>query len=324
MPAPGAIDCQSHLYPPELLARLEARQEDPLARRRGADLHVIMGAWDRRVFPHHSEPAATLAEMDANGIGLTVLSINDPGPEWFGPDAGAVAREANDFLAAVIRAHPGRFAGLAALPLPDVPAALDELDRAVTMLGFRGLLLYTNLLGRFPDEAAFRPLFARAVQLDAPVFLHPAKPVTLEAVRGYEMTSALGNMFEDTLALTRLILSGVFDEFPSLRLVCPHLGGALPFLIGRLDHQTQVLRRGPTLRRRPSDYLRDVWFDVVSPLPEAIRMVHALVGPERLLFASDHPWVRPAVILEALRRAGLPADDEAAILRDNAVRLLRL
>lgn len=324
--APNAIiDCQSHLYVPAVLKRLEARREHPVVYRKDNRRFVQMGAWHRRVFPQHTRIEGTLATMDANGIELTALSINDPGPEWFGADALDVARLCNDFIAGAARRHPGRLIGLAVVPPPDTRGALAEFDRCVHELGMKGLLLYTNYVGRFPDEPAFRPLFARAEKWGLPVFLHPAKPVTLDAVKDYELTSGLGNMFEDTIALTRLILSGVLDEFPRLKLVCPHLGGALPYLIGRIDHQTQVLKRGPrTVRRAPSHYLRQVWFDIASPLPEAIRFACDLLGPDRLLFASDHPWVQPEVILSALHEARLPTAHEKQILQGNARRLFAL
>ena len=112
----------------------------------------------------------------------------------------------------------------------------------------------------------------RAAELGLPVLLHPAKPLTTEFVKGYEMTSSLGNMFDNTIALTRLLMSGLLDELPKLKLVCPHLGGTLPYISGRMDHQVTVLKRSTqTLQRKPSEYLRDIYMDIVSPLPEAIR-----------------------------------------------------
>jgi predicted TIM-barrel fold metal-dependent hydrolase len=189
----------------------------------------------------------------------------------------------------------------------------------------KGILLYTNLAGKFPDEPEFRPLFARAVELDVPVLLHPAKPVTIEMVKGYEMTSTLGNMFDNTIALTRLLMSGILDEFPQLKLVCPHLGGTLPYIIGRLDHQVTVLKRGPrNLKRTPGEYLRQIWLDIVSPLPLAMKFGHELMGAERLLYASDHPWVEPQLISDALRSLRLPGGDEQMIFADNARKLFRL
>jgi predicted TIM-barrel fold metal-dependent hydrolase len=236
-----------------------------------------------------------------------------------------VARIANDFTAGVVRRHPRRFFGLCVLPLQDVRASLVELDRCVKQLGMKGILLYTNIAGRFPDEPEFRPLFARAVELDLPVLLHPPKPVTIEQVKAYEMTSSLGNMFDDTIALTRIIMSGMLDEFPKLKLVCPHLGGTLPFIIGRLDHQTQVLKRGPkNLKRAPSEYLRRVWLDVVSPQPLAMKFGYDFMGADRLLFSSDHPWVEPKLIRDTLESLNLPSTDLEKIFTGNARRLFRL
>ncbi|WP_010581607.1 amidohydrolase family protein [Schlesneria paludicola] len=320
-----SIDCQSHLYCPEILDRLECRSDDPLVYRRDGDRYVKMGGWHRKVFPHHMDVAVKLANMDANGIAMTALSINDPGPEWFGSDGVAVARVMNDFIADIVRQHPHRFLGLCVLPLQDVTASLIELDRAVGELAMKGILLYTNLAGRFPDEPAFWPIFAKAEELDIPILLHPAKPVTTELVKDYEMTSSLGNMFEDTIALTRIIMSGLLDRHPRLKLVCPHLGGTLPYMIGRIDHQTQVLKRGPKyLTRKPSEYLKQVWFDIVSPAPLAMKYCLEMLGPDKLLFASDHPWVEPDVIRDALSSLQLPHEIEAKILSGNARRLFGL
>jgi len=244
-PRPLCIDCQSHLFCPEVVALLEKRSTDPLIYRKGGDRFVKMGDWHRKILPKHMDIAAKLADMNAAGIDKTALSVNDPGPEWFGTDGPAVARLMNNFVADIVHQHPSRFLGLCVLPLQETAPALAELERCVGTLGMKGILLYTNLAGRFPDEPQFRPLFARAVDLDVPILLHPAKPVTTDVVKGYEMTSSLGNMFDNTIALTRIIMSGLLDQFPRLKLVCPHLGGTLPYIIGRLDHQTQVLKRGP-------------------------------------------------------------------------------
>ena len=319
------IDCQSHLYCPEHVALMEKRTAEPLVDRKDGACWVKMGDWHRKILPNHSDVEAKLADMDACGIGLTALSINDPGPEWFGADGPAVAQMLNDYIAGIVRRHPARFVGLCVLPLQDEQAAQQELDRCVVKLGLKGILLYTNIAGRFPDEPPYRWLFQRAVELDLPVLLHPALPVTAPQVKGYDMISSLGNMFDDTLALTRIIMSGLLDQHPKLKLVCPHLGGTLPFIIGRLDHQVQVLKRGPKyLTRLPSEYLRQVYLDIVSPLPQAIRLAYDLLGPDRLLFASDHPWVAPRLIADALQRANLPAEDQAKIRHLNAKGLFRL
>jgi predicted TIM-barrel fold metal-dependent hydrolase len=323
--ASGLIDCQSHIFCPEVIALLEQRTEDPRVYTEGGVQYLPMGGWLRKIPPFYLDIHAKLASMDVSGVSLAALTINDPGPEWFGHDGPKVARIMNDFIAGLVRQHPTRFFGLCVLPLQDMTASLVELDRCAGELGMKGILLYTNLAGRFPDEAAFRPMFARAVELGMPVLLHPAKPVTTDIVKDYEMTASLGNMFENTIALTRIIMAGMLDEFPQLQLVCPHLGGMLPYIIGRIDHQTQVLKRGPKyLTKAPSEYLKQVWFDVVSPLPLAMKFAHEFSGPDKLLFASDHPWVEPAVILDCLKQANLPAADLIKIGSGNARRLFRL
>ena len=319
------IDCQSHLFCEEIVKVMEKRQTDPVVFTKDGVRVVKMGDWLRKLPPHYFDVNAKLAAMDTAGVELTALSINDPGPEWFGADGPAVARIANDFVARIVAQHPQRFFGLCVLPLQDMPAALVELDRCVRELGMKGILLYTNLAGRFPDELEFRPLFARAVELDLPVLLHPPKPVTIEQVKAYEMTSSLGNMFDDTIALTRIIMSGILDEFPKLKLVCPHLGGTLPFIIGRLDHQTQVLKRGPkNLKCAPSEYLRRVWLDVVSPQPLAMKFGYDFMGADHLLFSSDHPWVEPKLIRDTLESLDLPPADLEKIFSGNARELFRL
>ncbi len=319
-PAPtGLIDCQSHLFSPDMLTMMEQRATDPVVFTKDGTRYLRMGDWLRKVPPLYLDVDAKLTTMDAAGIAMTALSINDPGPEWFGADGLAVAQMANDFVAGVVRKHPSRFFGLCVLPWQDVPASLRELDRCAKQIGMKGLLLYTNLAGRFPDEPEFRPVLARAAELGLPVLLHPAKPLTTEFVKGYEMTSSLGNMFDNTIALTRLIMSGILDELPKLKLVCPHLGGTLPYIIGRLDHQVTVLKRGPKhLTRTPSEYLKSIWLDIVSPLPQAMKFAVEFMGADRLLYASDHPWVQPRLISDGLRSLHLPAADEQKILRGNA------
>lgn len=320
----GIVDCQSHLFFPEVIDFMRRRKTDPIVYDRDGTTFLKMGDWLRKVPPAYLSVEAKLASMDASGISMTLLSNNDPGPEWFGDDGPAVAQVIHDSLAGVIAKHPTRFRGLSTLPLQNEVAASAELDRCVKKLGFVGILLYTNLTGAWCDEPQFHWLYARAEELDIPILLHPSKPMTTEQVKGYELTSTLGNMFENTIALARIIASGLLDKHPKLKLVCPHLGGTLPYICGRMDHQLHVLKRGPqNLQRKPSEYLRTIYMDIVSPLPEAMRFALDFSSADRLLFSSDHPWVQPTEILEPLRSLQLSPEDEAKILTDNARQLFR-
>ncbi len=307
-----------------MLALMEKRKDSPRVYRKGDDRYVVISDWHRRILPKHTDVKAKLADMDNSGIRLTAISINDPGPELFGKDGPAIARTANDYLADLAKQYPTRFIGLMVLPLQDIKASLVEMERCLKN-GMKGILLYSNLNGKFPDLPEFRPLFARAEELDIPVLLHPAYPTTYEATKGYEMAAGLGLMFDTTIALTRIILAGILDEHPRLKLVCPHVGGTLPYLIGRIDHQTMVLKRGAEkIKRAPSEYLKQVWLDTVTPIAMAIRYGYDFAGPDKLLFASDHPWVDPRLIIDNIRSLKLSSEDENKIYCENAKQLFKL
>jgi predicted TIM-barrel fold metal-dependent hydrolase len=189
----------------------------------------------------------------------------------------------------------------------------------------KGILLYSNLAGKFLDEPEFRWLFRTAEERGLPILLHPPSPVCYEQTKGYNLTGGLGLMFDTTIALARIILSGLLDEHPNLKLVCPHVGGTLPYLIGRIDHQVTVLKRVKlTIKRRPSDYLRNIYLDAVNALPSVIRFGIEMVGAERMLYSSDHPWVAPQLIIDNIRSLNLPAEQEAMIFQGNARRLFNL
>jgi predicted TIM-barrel fold metal-dependent hydrolase len=321
----GLIDCQSHMFFPEVLEVMRRRQSEPLVFDQDGVTILKMGDWLRKIPENYTSIPAKLAAMDTNGIEITLLSTNDPGPEWFGHDGPEIAQVIHDSLATVISKHPTRFRGLCTLPLQNERAAAEELDRCVKQLGFVGILLYTNLAGQWCDEPPYHWLYARAEELGIPILLHPAKPMTTEQVKGYELTSTLGNMFENTIAIARIIASGLLDRHPNLKIVCPHLGGTLPYISGRMDHQLNVLKRGPqNLRRKPSEYLRSIYLDIVSPLPEAMRFGLEFSTHHQLLFSSDHPWVQPQEILDPFYSLNLPTDQQRAIFSDNARQLFRL
>src|SRR5947208_7173904 len=291
---------------------------------KGGRRFLVVGNWHRPMVSG-IDVEAKLAAKDAAGIRLTALSTNDPGPEQFSADGPAVARMIHDFLADVVKKHPTRFFALATLPLQDRDAAEAELDRCVGKLGMKGILLYSNLAGKFPDEPEFRWLFRAAETKGLPVLLHPPYPLCYEQTKGYNLTGGLGLMFDTTIALARIILSGLLDEHPKLKLVCPHVGGTLPYLIGRIDHQVTVLKRVQvTLKQRPSEYLRTIYLDAVNALPTVIRFAIDMVGPERMLFSSDHPWVEPKLILDNVRSLKLAAEQEGMIFAGNARKLFNL
>ena len=324
-PAHFTVDCQSHLFVPELIEFMKKRKQQPYAYEKGGATYVVVGEWHRQLRDSHTDVGAKLADMDEAGIQVTTISINDPGPELFGKEGPAIARMLNDYIGGLGQKYPKRFAPLIVLPLQDMNASVKELERCVNKLGMKGILLYSNLDGKFPDEPEYRELFAEAQRLDVPVLLHPAYPVTYDQTVGRNLVGGLGLMFDTTIALSRIILAGILDEFPKLKLVCPHVGGAVPYLVGRLDHQTMVLGRGAeNINKPPSEYLKSIYLDTVSPIAMAIKYGIDFVGADRMLYSSDHPWVDPKIIATQVQSLGLSKDDEAKIFGGNARKLFKI
>jgi predicted TIM-barrel fold metal-dependent hydrolase len=276
-----------------------------------------------------------LADMDANGIDLQVISHVAPAAQGLpGTEALARARKANDLLAAAVAAHPGRFAGFATLPTADPHAAAAELDRAIVELGFVGALVNSTLGSNnaFLDDVRFEPLLDRFERLDAPLYLHPAPPSAAlrdalyaglpPAVAGRLATGAWGWHAEAGLHVLRMIATGVFDRHPGLRLIIGHCGEMIPFMLDRIDAMLRV----DTMALTPSEYFaRNVWVTTsgLFSIPPVMCAVQVL-GVDRVLFSVDYPFGSNAAGRALLDMLPLSAADLAKIAGGNAARVLNL
>ena len=279
--------------------------------------------------------ARRLADMDAAGIDMQVLSVAGDGLEKLDRNAGiAVARDINDMLANAVKAHPDRFAAFTVLPLQAPDAAAAELERCVTKLGFKGALISGTINGRFLDNPVFQPVFAAAEQLDVPIYLHPAPPPP--AVYGAYFgdlpapiaeslsTSAWGWHVETGMHSLRLVASGLFDRFPKLQIIIGHMGENLPFSLVRADGRLSGLN--PQLKKRVADYLRTNFYITTSAYFTAPPLLCALevFGADRMLFAVDYPFSSNADGRKMLDIAPISPNDLAKITHKNAERLLKL
>jgi predicted TIM-barrel fold metal-dependent hydrolase len=284
---------------------------------------------------------ACLLEMDRSGVEMCIRSLTSPGVQGV-PDlkaAIALARDANDHAAAFIKAHPDRLSAFAAVPLQDPAAAADELERAVGELGFKGALVngYSNLgpneQVQYLDEAPVREFWARVAKLRVPVYLHPREPLPSQrrAIQGYPelVGSAWAFAYETSSHAVRLILSGLFDEFPTVQVILGHMGEGLPFMLPRLQHRLDEQRegeRGAKAKRRPGYYFANNFHITTSghfhtkPLLEGIEQI----GVDRVLFSVDYPY-------EQMDSAGRWFDDirldnqsKLKVGRENANRLFSL
>jgi 2,3-dihydroxybenzoate decarboxylase len=274
-----------------------------------------------------------LERMDAAGLDLAVLSLNSPGIQAE-PDprvAADAAARVNDFLAGVIAAHPGRFAGFAALPSQDGEAAAKELHRAVTQLGLRGALINAHTQGRYLDDPSLRVLWACAQDLDVPLYLHPANGADVPHVlSGHpELIGPMWSWGTDTAShVLRLVFGGVFDEFPRAKLLLGHMGEGLPYALWRLDSRWDFhYHHGIELaREHPSAYLRENLYVTTSGVCSAPPLLCALaaLGADHVLFGTDYPFEDMATAAEFLAAAPVSEADRVKIGHANAERLLHL
>jgi predicted TIM-barrel fold metal-dependent hydrolase len=276
-----------------------------------------------------------IAEMDAAGIDMQVLSLSTPGVEQADvAEQVAIAREANDFLADVVKKNPGRFAGLACLPIAAPEQAADELDRRVRQQGFKGTLINGHTRGRYLDDEFFWPILQRAEALDVPLYLHPTMPAKAVAdalyggfsppVSAMLASAGWGWHMETAVHLIRMILGGVFDRYPRLQVVIGHLGEGIPFMLPRLD---QRLPMEITKLARPLPaYLRENVHYTFSEFnfPAAFLDLLLEVGVERIMFSADHPYGSMAEARAFLDHLPVSTSDRESIAHGNAERLFGL
>lgn len=322
------IDCQSHLFPPAYVDILARSRTSTWAERSTGGEFVIRYAdvQEFKLNPESYDPMRKLRDMDRLGIDRAIVSCNMPGPCMLDPELGiAGATAINEGIAEVVAGRPDRFAGLACLPWQEPAAAVQVMERAKEDLKLCGVVLYSHIGGKPVDDPDFEPVYRRAAELGLPIVLHPTVPAWGAYVKEHSMIPMMGLQVDTSFALLRLVLSGMLERYPDLAVVMPHVGGVLPYMIGRIDHQTEVMGRGREhITRPPSDYLRRVFLDVVSPSAEALRFGYEFSGPDRLLFASDHPWVDPQIFLDLVRGMAIPQSEKDRILGGNALELFSL
>jgi len=311
------------------------------------DLDEIAMAWVKRIgFPPPLDPQAVafanarvkdfeefrLPLMDEAGISMQLLSTTGPGIQGIEDTQTAVAsaKRINDSQAEIIRRHPDRFAGFAALPTQDPEAAADELERTVTHLGFKGAMVQGHTNGAYLDEHKFQVLWERAESLGVPICLHIAEP-PVRFRPFYEGHSELmGPIWswgvEAATHVLRIIGAGVFDAFPGAVLIVGHLGESLPYLLGRLDEGYGMAVKKEKLRRPFSEYIRkNIYVNTSGKYnPEALECAKAALGADHILFAADYPYVTPAEAVAQIERSHLDDGEKESIYHANAERLLKL
>jgi len=276
---------------------------------------------------------ARIAAMDDAGIDIFVLSQTSPGVQAEKDAAVAVrrAREANDYLHGQIALHPDRYRGFAHLPMQDVQAASDELERCVKDLGFVGALINGSTNGIYLDHACYLPFWERAVELGVPVYIHPADPLVQPYVlEGYPiMQGALwGWSMDNSCHFLRLLFSGLFDRLPGLTIILGHMGETLPYFLWRIDSRYKATTTSdkPPLKKEPSDYFRSNLIITTTGVCQdsALQCALAEMGEDRVLFSVDYPYEVTQEAAEWIEHTPLTDTQREKICYRNAERVLRL
>jgi predicted TIM-barrel fold metal-dependent hydrolase len=334
--AEGKIALEEHFYLPSF----EAYGADGSALDGAGKAHNYDPEYFASVQKRLGDVKLQLEDMDRCGIERMVLSLTQPGIQGIPDRAIAVdtAKRMNDDLAKILAAHPDRFAGFAAVALQDVRAAGDELERAVSQLGFKGALIngYSNIgdmdTAQYLDQPPVWDFWARVEALGVPVYLHPRSPLPSQrrVYEGYPVLadSPWGFGAETAAHTLRLILSGLFDRFPRLRIILGHLGEGLPFLLPRVEHRLRHM--SPEMRGRQlkpvTFYLRENFYVTTAGHFRTQALIDTLleIGPDRLLFSVDYPYETVQEQTDWFDSLPISETDRRQIGRANALQLLRL
>ncbi|MBN1105642.1 MAG: amidohydrolase [Deltaproteobacteria bacterium] len=272
-----------------------------------------------------------IRDMDEDGIDMQVLSLISPGVQVFdAPTATALARKANDELYQVTRKYPKRFAGLAAIAPQDPPKAADELERAVRDLGLKGASINSHTRGEYLDDRKYWVIFERAERLDVPIYIHPRipSPDMSKPFLTYPplATAMAGFAAEVSLHALRLILSGLFDEHPGVKIILGHLGEGLPFWLWRLDNRFVKMPQGLNIKKKPSQYVKDNFFITTAgnfSVPSFF-CAYMQLGIDRILFAVDYPLESNQEAVQFMETLPIAESEKEKVCHLNAERLFKL
>lgn len=325
------IDCHAHTLCPAVNGRVAgAIRPDsvPYQRDMSAESKEIDHAQFPTLGPRFNDVEVRRGIMASMRVDRQVVAPA-PGQQHYWADVPLlveISRLQNDHVADLVARDPGRLSGLGTLPMTDVDAAVAEATRAVEERGLKGFQVDSRVLDRELSARAFDPLYRRLAQLDVPLMIHPLGFSHGQRFGDFFMVNTIGQPLEEIIAINHLIFGGVLDRHPSLRVLIAHGGGYFPFYVGRMDHAWAYR---PELKRltekRPSDYIRRMWYDTCVFRPDHVATLVSLAGADRVMLGSDYPFDMgdpdPVGTVEA---AGLGAADLQAVLHDTAVTFYRL
>jgi len=323
------IDFHNHYYPPAYLDALRAGPSTVKVTIDAEGNPCLHYPGDYNVaVPGHRDIDYRERVLKEHHVDTQVITLTTPGTHVETPDmAVRLSRLVNDAFAEVIASKKGRFTALATLPLNDPRASVVEFERATRQLGLRGAMLFSNVNGTPLADERFWPLYESANQQGAILYIHPTNPVNVQAMQDYWLMPLVGFLFDTTLAAANLVFAGIPERFPKIRWALCHLGGAIASLVERLDRGFEAFDDcRAQIKRPPSDYLKNFYYDTVNFNPRALELAIAFAGVDHILAGSDYPHQIGSIpkMLESIHALKISDQDRTAILGGNAARLLGL
>ncbi len=322
------LDLHTHYYPEVYFEKIRELPSEFSFDKSPSGQTIIKyrGARFFGVTPAMTNVALRLEDMDRVGIDVEVISLSTP--NVFFADAEhqpEIARMTNDAYAELIAQHPARFKGFASIPMDAPDAALAELHRAINELKLNGVILLSNIGGKPLTSPEYRPFFAEANRMKLCILLHPMLPANTEPFREYVLGPIIGFMFDTTLAVARMCFDGMLREFPDIRWIVGHLGGAVPYLMERIDNGW---RDFPECRAQidelPSVYLKRLYYDTVNFNPHMLNMAREMIGADHMVMGSDYPHLLGSIdrAVSSIQGLAIPENEKEQIFEGTALSIL--
>jgi aminocarboxymuconate-semialdehyde decarboxylase len=323
------VDFHNHYYPPEYVEALRSSRSNVRVTYDADGNPCVHYPGDYNILvPGHRDIDYREQVLKDHGVDTQVITFTTPGVHVEPPATSvALAREINDAFARVVRDKKGRFVSLATLPLNDSAASVIELERAMKELGMPGAMVFSNVNHVALADDVYAPLWKKADDLGAVIYIHPTDPQGVEAMLDYWLMPLVGFLMDTTLAAAKLVFAGVVERHPRIKWVLTHMGGATPYLAERYDRGYRAFaecRRN--ISKPPSEYLKDFYYDTVNFNPDAVKFAISFAGVDHILAGSDYPHQIGSIplMLETIEKLDLDVASRKKILGGNAARLLGL
>jgi len=322
------LDLHTHYYPPIYFDKIrELPSEFSFDKSpSGQTIITYRGARFFGLTPPMTDVAQRIADMDRVGIDVEVVSLSTP--NVFFADAQRqpeIARIVNDAYAELIAKHPARFKAFASIPMDAPDEALKELQRAINDLKLNGVILLSNIGGKALTSPEYRTFFEEANRMKLCILLHPMLPANADPFREYVLGPIVGFMFDTTLAVARMCFDGVFRDLPDIRWIVAHLGGAVPYLMERMDNGWRDFAEcRAKIDELPSTYLKRLYYDTVNFNSHMLMMVREMIGADHMVMGSDYPHLLGSIerSVSSIENLDIPQAEKDRIFEGTALSIL--